>query len=68
MITSSAGLLSSNALSVLAYISYRGGISGCTVAARLAEDTTISVLLIEAGKHSKDIPASKLAGGFVNTC
>lgn len=40
-----------------------GGTSGCVVAARLAENPEISILLIEAGQHNKDLENVHMAGG-----
>lgn len=42
-----------------------GGTSGCVVAARLAENPEISILLIEAGQHNKDLENVHMAGGCV---
>ncbi|KAK4500871.1 hypothetical protein PRZ48_009063 [Zasmidium cellare] len=46
------------------YIVCGGGTSGCVVASRLAEDPTISVLLIEAGENCLDIIGSQMSGGM----
>ncbi len=43
-----------------------GGTAGCVVAARLAEDPSVSVLLVEAGKLNSDVPASSIPGGCVD--
>ncbi|KAJ5088636.1 hypothetical protein N7456_012252 [Penicillium angulare] len=48
------------------YIVCGGGTSGCVVAARLAENPEISVLLIEAGQHNKDLENVHMAGGWSN--
>lgn len=41
-----------------------GGTSGCVIAARLAEDTNASILLIEAGPDCKDNENIKMTGGW----
>lgn len=41
-----------------------GGTAGCVLAARLAEDTTISVLLVEAGPPNEAVPASAMPAGY----
>ncbi|KAJ5523864.1 hypothetical protein N7494_010514 [Penicillium frequentans] len=48
------------------YIVCGGGTSGCVVAARLAENPEISILLIEAGQHNKDLENTHMAGGWSN--
>ncbi|KAJ5614685.1 hypothetical protein N7528_008339 [Penicillium herquei] len=48
------------------YIICGGGTSGCVVAGRLAENPEISVLLIEAGQHNKDLENVHMAGGWSN--
>lgn len=47
------------------YIVCGGGTSGSVVAARLAEDRNVSVLVLEAGRHSADMENVHMAGGFV---
>jgi choline dehydrogenase-like flavoprotein len=44
----------------------RGGISGCVAAARLAEQSGVTVLLIEAGPPNEGVEDSYMAGGFVH--
>ena len=41
----------------------RGGTAGCALAARLVEDSNISVLLVEAGPTNEDVPASYVPAG-----
>ncbi|KAJ5948224.1 hypothetical protein N7466_001239 [Penicillium verhagenii] len=48
------------------YIVCGGGTSGCVIAARLAENPEITILLIEAGQHSKDLENVQMAGGWSN--
>ncbi|KAI5357259.1 Putative glucose-methanol-choline oxidoreductase, FAD/NAD(P)-binding domain superfamily [Septoria linicola] len=45
------------------YIVCGGGTSGCVVAARLAEDPHVRVLVIEAGGHNKDLDNVHMVGG-----
>lgn len=47
------------------YIVVGGGSSGCIVAARLAEETDCSVLLLEAGEQAYNNPETMDANGFV---
>ena len=37
------------------YIIAGGGTAGCAVAGRLAEDENVSVLVVEAGAHNRDL-------------
>ncbi len=46
------------------YIVCGGGTSGLVIAARLAEDYHVEVLLIEAGKDSKDLENVHMVGGY----
>ncbi|KAH8701592.1 choline dehydrogenase [Talaromyces proteolyticus] len=46
------------------YIVCGGGTSGCVVAARLAENPGVSVLVIEAGQNSKDLENVHMVGGW----
>ncbi|KAJ5682835.1 Glucose-methanol-choline oxidoreductase [Penicillium macrosclerotiorum] len=48
------------------YIVCGGGTAGCVVAARLAENPEIRVLLLEAGQHNKDLENVHMAGGWSN--
>jgi choline dehydrogenase-like flavoprotein len=41
----------------------RGGTSGCVVAGRLAEDSNLKVLVIEAGQHNRDLENVHMTGG-----
>ena len=43
----------------------RGGTAGCVVAGRLAENSNVRILVIEAGQHSKDMENVHMAGGYV---
>lgn len=45
------------------YIICGGGTSGCVVAARLAEEPHVRVLVIEAGEHNKDLENTRMVGG-----
>ncbi|KAL3478166.1 hypothetical protein BJX99DRAFT_269367 [Aspergillus californicus] len=48
------------------YIVCGGGTSGCVVAGRLAENKNVTVLLIEAGQHNRDLDNVHMAGGWSN--
>ncbi|KAJ5331807.1 Glucose-methanol-choline oxidoreductase [Penicillium atrosanguineum] len=48
------------------YIVCGGGTAGCVVAARLAENPEISILLLEAGQHNKDLENVHMTGGWSN--
>lgn len=47
------------------YVVVGGGSSGCIVAARLAEESSCSVLLLEAGEQAYNNPETMDANGFV---
>lgn len=42
-----------------------GGTAGCVLAGRLAEDSDLSILLVEAGPSNEAVPASAMPAGFV---
>jgi choline dehydrogenase-like flavoprotein len=46
------------------YIICGGGTVGCVVAGRLAEDTNVKILLVEAGPHNKDLETVHMVGGW----
>ncbi|KAL4912888.1 hypothetical protein BDW62DRAFT_215973 [Aspergillus aurantiobrunneus] len=46
------------------YIVCGGGTSGCVVAGRLAENKNVTVLLLEAGQHNRDLENVHMAGGW----
>lgn len=48
----------------LADARHSGGTSGCVVAARLAENADFKVLLLEAGRDSKDVATVKMSGAW----
>ncbi|KAL2823776.1 hypothetical protein BDW59DRAFT_148322 [Aspergillus cavernicola] len=48
------------------YIICGGGTSGCVVAGRLAENQDVSILVIEAGQHNRDLENVHMAGGWSN--
>lgn len=45
----------------------RGGTSGAVVAARLAENLNVSVLVIEAGQHNDLLENTRMVGGWYMT-
>jgi choline dehydrogenase-like flavoprotein len=46
------------------YIICGGGTAGCVVAGRLAEDSNVKILLLEAGPHNKDLETVHMVGGW----
>lgn len=44
----------------------RGGTSGCVVAARLAEDPNLKILVLEAGPDSADLENVHMVGGYTD--
>ncbi|EZF10055.1 hypothetical protein H112_08593 [Trichophyton rubrum D6] len=48
------------------YIICGGGTSGCVVAARLAEDPNLRILVLEAGPDSADLENVHMVGGWLN--
>ncbi|KAH8432005.1 GMC family oxidoreductase [Aspergillus melleus] len=48
------------------YIVCGGGTAGCVVAGRLAENSNVRILVIEAGQHNKDLENVHMAGGWSN--
>ncbi|KAL4780679.1 hypothetical protein BJX76DRAFT_337248 [Aspergillus varians] len=46
------------------YIVCGGGTSGCVIAGRLAENKDVSVLLLEAGQHNRDLENVHMTGGW----
>ena len=42
-----------------------GGIAGCVLAGRLAENPDLSILLVEAGPPNEEVPASAMPAAFV---
>jgi len=51
---------------VFDYIVVGGGATGCALAARLSEDSSCRVLLLEEGPHARH-PFIRMAGGFFKT-
>lgn len=48
------------------YVICGGGTSGCVLAGRLAEDASLSILLVEAGADNADLESTHMAGGWAN--
>ncbi len=46
------------------YVICGGGTAGCVVAGRLAEDSNVKILLVEAGPHNKDLENVHMVGGW----
>ncbi|KAH0341629.1 alcohol oxidase, partial [Aureobasidium melanogenum] len=46
------------------YIVCGGGTSGCVVAARLAEDPSLRIMLVEAGAHNEHLENVHMVGGW----
>ncbi|KAF2447602.1 GMC oxidoreductase [Karstenula rhodostoma CBS 690.94] len=51
-------------LEVYDYIICGGGTSGCVIAGRLAEDSNVKVLVLEAGPDNADLENVHMAGGW----
>ena len=64
MITLSVGMYCDGLLCwCLINIFCSGGTAGCVVAGRLAEDSGVSILLVEAGSANDEVPASAIPAG-----
>ena len=48
-----------------ALMTVSGGTAGCALAGRLAENSDLSILLLEAGPSNDAVPASAMPAGFV---
>lgn len=48
-------------------VAYSGGTTGPVIAGRLSEDPNKKILILEAGKDSKDMDDMHMAGAYVPT-
>lgn len=58
------GIIKQDEEEVYDYIICGGGTSGPVIAARLAEDKTLQILVVEAGSDNAGLENTKMAGGW----